>query len=99
MNTLIVQLLEWIAARPRTYGDTMDAWRTSCPRMPVWEDATSDGLIEVIPSAGAGMREAAVRLTPSGRALLASVAHDSGTDDGRSGSRTERRPSGTGVQR
>jgi len=74
MNALTRELLEWVAARPRTYGDTMDAWRTSCPRTPVWEDATSGGLIEVVPRAGAGMGAAAVRLTPSGQALLAGAA-------------------------
>jgi len=81
MNALTRELLEWVAARPRTYGDTMDAWRTSCPRMPVWEDATSDGLVEVVPCAGAGMSEAAVRLTPSGQALLARAARGSDDDD------------------
>lgn len=71
MNALIHELLEWVAARPRTYGDTMDAWRTSCPRMPVWEDATGAGLVEVVSRAGAGMEECEVRLTPAGRQALA----------------------------
>jgi hypothetical protein len=71
MSTLIIELLAWVAARPRTYDETMEAWRTSCPRNPVWEDATTDGLIEVLP--GVGMGSAAVRLTPSGRAVLAAA--------------------------
>jgi hypothetical protein len=71
MSTLIMELLAWVAARPRTYEETMVAWRTSCPRNPVWEDATTDGLIEVLP--GAGMSGAAVRLTPSGQAALAAA--------------------------
>ena len=78
INALIVELLAWVAARPRTYGETMEAWRTSCPRMPVWEDATSAGLIEVLPSGGAGMSAAPVRLTPSGRAVLAGATERSG---------------------
>ena len=41
------QLLEWIAARPRTYAETIDAWRTSCPRLSIWEDALSAGLIAI----------------------------------------------------
>jgi hypothetical protein len=41
---LVRDLLEWIAARPRTYSDVMDAWRTSCPRLTVWEDANDRGL-------------------------------------------------------
>jgi hypothetical protein len=71
MNTLTMELLAWVAARPRTYEETMEAWRTSCPRSPVWEDATTDGLLEVIP--GAGIGSGVVRLTPSGRALLAAA--------------------------
>ena len=49
---LLRQFLAWVAARPRTYRETMDAWRTSCPRMPAWEDATSMGLVEVVSRAG-----------------------------------------------
>ena len=70
-SALTVELLAWVAARPRTYAETMEAWRTSCPRMPVWEDATSAGLVEVVGSDGAGMGGAAVRLTALGRATLA----------------------------
>jgi hypothetical protein len=43
----LLELLSWVAARPRTYGETMEAWRTSCPRMSTWEDATLGGLVEV----------------------------------------------------
>jgi hypothetical protein len=72
MDALTLQLLIWVADRPRRYGDTMEAWRTTCPRMPVWEDAISNGLIRV---EGAGpMRERAVRLTARGRALLGTEA-------------------------
>ena len=55
--------------RPRSYGETMEAWRTSCPRLPVWEDATMNGLVKVVWGDG-GMREAAVCLTLEGRAFL-----------------------------
>lgn len=70
---LIAELLAWVDARPRTYAETMEAWRTSCPRMPVWEDATSDGLIEVGPGNGAGLDQSVVRLTPLGREILAAA--------------------------
>jgi hypothetical protein len=66
----MLELLAWIAARPRTYGETMEAWRTSCPRMPTWEDAIDGGLIQVLRSVGVGMNESAVRLTPLGQAVL-----------------------------
>ena len=42
-----VQLLEWIAERPRSYAATMEAWKTSCPRRAVWEDALADDLVRV----------------------------------------------------
>ncbi len=68
MDALTLQLLTWISDRPRSYGETMDAWHTTCPRMPVWEDAVSAGLICM---AGAGtMRERSVSLTKRGLALL-----------------------------
>ena len=33
---LTLQLLAWIAARPPSYGETMAAWRTTCPRLTIW---------------------------------------------------------------
>jgi hypothetical protein len=69
VSPLTIQLLEWVATRPRTYGQAMDAWRTSCPRHPVWEDALIDGLIEVV-DRGEGMNACVVALTELGRKLL-----------------------------
>jgi hypothetical protein len=43
---LILDLVEWVARKPRPYAEVMDAWRTSCPRLPVWEDAVERGLVE-----------------------------------------------------
>lgn len=45
VETLVVDLLQWLANGERTYEEVMDAWRTSCPRLPVWEDAIDRGLI------------------------------------------------------
>jgi hypothetical protein len=73
MSTLLVELLAWIAARPRTYGETMEAWRTSCPRVPIWEDATDGNLVEIVRGDGAGLQQSIVRLTASGRAMLAAT--------------------------
>jgi len=73
MDALLVELLAWVAARPRTYGETMEAWRTSCPRMPIWEDATDRDLIEVVHGGGVGLQQSTVRLTASGRAALATT--------------------------
>ena len=69
-EALVFELLAWVARHPRTYGETMEAWRTSCPRMPVWEDATANGLVAIV-QGDAAMREYAVELTAEGRAMLA----------------------------
>jgi D-3-phosphoglycerate dehydrogenase len=45
VDALIFDLLEWIGPG-RPYGEVMDAWRTSCPRLPVWEEANLRGLLE-----------------------------------------------------
>ena len=45
VDALILDLLEWLGSRPRAYSEVMDAWRTSCPRLPVWEDATDRGFV------------------------------------------------------
>ena len=66
-EALILDLLEWVAARDRTYEETMDVWRTSCPRLPVWEDANDRGLICVEQLDGRSL----VRVTSSGLKLLA----------------------------
>jgi hypothetical protein len=66
VENLILDLLEWIARKERTYQETMDAWRTSCPRLPVWEDATDRGLVHTASEKGRSL----VRLTPAGLALL-----------------------------
>jgi hypothetical protein len=71
LTALMLELLTWVSARPRTYGETMEAWRSSCPRMPVWEDATMEGLVEVVAGDGVGMHRCAVRVTPLGNAALA----------------------------
>jgi D-3-phosphoglycerate dehydrogenase len=44
-ESLILDLLEWVASGERSYEEVMDAWRTSCPRLPVWEDVNDRGLV------------------------------------------------------
>jgi hypothetical protein len=46
VDDLILDLLEWLGAGPRPYAEVLDAWRTSCPRLPVWEEANDRGFIE-----------------------------------------------------
>ena len=65
---LTLQFLDWIAETPRTYGDVIDAWRTSCPRLPVWEEAIANGLVRR--TSGSSMREAKIVLSDKGRQAL-----------------------------
>ncbi len=69
IEPLLVDLVEWIAKEERGYLDVMDAWRTSCPRLPVWEEAIDRGLVVRDFVAG----NAVVRATPRGRAFLQSA--------------------------
>lgn len=45
LEPLILDLLEWLGPDPRPYSEVMDAWRTSCPGLPVWEEANERGFI------------------------------------------------------
>jgi predicted transcriptional regulator len=45
LDSLVFDLVEWIAKEPRSYRQTMEAWRTSCPRLAVWEEAVDRGLV------------------------------------------------------
>jgi hypothetical protein len=46
VDALILDLLDWIGPNPRPYAEVIEAWRTSCPRLPVWEEANERGFIE-----------------------------------------------------
>jgi hypothetical protein len=67
---LVVDLVRWVAAQTRTYRETMDAWRTSCPRLPVWEDALENRFLEVARADGGD--ELNVAVTPTGLRFLES---------------------------
>jgi hypothetical protein len=62
------QFLGWVADGPRTYGEAMEAWRSTCPRLSIWEDAVRDGLVRL--ENGGAMNASRVLLTPAGRAVL-----------------------------
>jgi len=70
-KALILDLVEWIAVQPRPYAEAMDAWRTSCPRFPIWEDAVDLGFIIRVDPDGRD-RGPMVDVTPAGRAFLRS---------------------------
>jgi hypothetical protein len=58
-------LLAWIAERSRSYDETIEVWKTSCPRLSVWEDALADGLVRI--------DRGDVLLTTAGTELLAAA--------------------------
>jgi hypothetical protein len=63
-----VQLLEWIAEQSRGYAETIEVWKTSCPRLSVWEDALADELVRV--------DRGHVLLTAAGRELLTRLSRE-----------------------
>jgi trans-aconitate 2-methyltransferase len=66
VEPLILDLLEWLASGEKSYSEVIDIWRTSCPRLPVWEDANDRGLVREEQVNGRSI----IRVTPLGRALL-----------------------------
>jgi hypothetical protein len=67
VDALILDLLEWVGPTPRPYDEVMEAWRTSCPRLPVWEDANDRGFIDRRHEPGRG---SLVSVSPAGTAHL-----------------------------
>ena len=45
INASTLELLTWVTARPRTYEDVVEAWKSNCPRFAVWDDAVTAGLV------------------------------------------------------
>ena len=66
-DALVLDLIEWVAAKPRPYAEVMDAWRTSCPRLTIWEDAVDQGYVSCERQEAAG---SIVKATPLGLARL-----------------------------
>jgi hypothetical protein len=64
---LILDLLEWVAPQPRRYSEVIDTWRTSCPRLPIWEEANERELVELRLQEGGVLF---VCLTSKGREFL-----------------------------
>jgi D-3-phosphoglycerate dehydrogenase len=73
VEPLIADLLEWIGSG-RSHAEVMEAWRTSCPRLPVWEEAQLRGFVTRQRAAG-GDEE--ITVTPAGRAFLSARARAS----------------------
>src|SRR6195256_5050725 len=63
-----LEFLTWLDSRPRTYAEALETWSSKCPRSGVWEDALTEGLIQV--ESAETMGQSKVILTPRGRAVL-----------------------------
>jgi hypothetical protein len=94
-HALTLQFLAWVAEDMRTYAQAMEAWRSSCPRLSIWEDAILDGLVAF--DGGASRDRSRVMLTPKGRALLRAeqdtsqnATHNISRDAGRGATRGPR---------
>ena len=70
VDALLLDMLAWIAKEERPYAEVMEAWRTSCPRLPIWEEANARGLITRELRAGC----AVVGVTEAGRRFLSQRA-------------------------
>jgi hypothetical protein len=66
-DPLVLDLVEWIAREPRLYSEVIETWRTSCPRLTIWEDAVDRGYVARQPAAGEGVR---IAITPRGEQFL-----------------------------
>jgi len=74
VDALVMDLLEWIGPRGRPYAEVIDAWRTSCPRLPVWEEANARGYILHESRKGTGR---VVTVSPLGVTILDQHRSDS----------------------
>jgi hypothetical protein len=66
-DPLVLDFVEWIAREPRAYSEVIGAWKTSCPRLTIWEDAADLGLVARESVAGIGL---VVKVTPDGMKVL-----------------------------
>ena len=67
LDALVLDLVEWIAREPRLYSEVIETWRTSCPRLTIWEDAVDRGYVARQAAAGTGVR---VAITAAGETFL-----------------------------
>ncbi|MBN8891058.1 MAG: hypothetical protein ABS99_05135 [Acetobacteraceae bacterium SCN 69-10] len=70
LTPLILDFLEWVDAGRRDQAAVMEAWRTSCPRLTVWEDAVDGGFVARRRGEDGALL---VEVTPEGRRFLAAA--------------------------
>ena len=69
-EALVRDLVAWVAREPKPSVEVIEAWQTSCPRLPIWEDALEHGFVVRERS----NRELIVRASDAGMAFLAGFA-------------------------
>lgn len=67
LEALLLDLIEWVGEEPKPYFEVMEAWRTSCPRLPVWEEAMDRGFLARLSGAD---NQPVVQVTPLGKRFL-----------------------------
>jgi hypothetical protein len=66
-DPLVLDFVEWVAREPRLYAEVVGSWKTSCPRLTIWEDAVDRGYVARETIAGFGL---VVTITGDGEKLL-----------------------------
>jgi hypothetical protein len=66
-DPLVLDFVEWVAREPRVYAEVVATWRTSCPRLTIWEDAADHRYVAREAITGFGM---IVTVTEDGEKLL-----------------------------
>jgi len=66
-DPLVLDFIEWVAREPRSHAEVVATWKTSCPRLTIWEDAAELGYVTRAMIADVG---AAIVVTPAGTQLL-----------------------------
>ena len=66
-DPLVLDFVEWIAREPRIYSEVVATWKTSCPRLTIWEDAADHGYVVRESIVGVGHF---VTVTEAGKKLL-----------------------------
>jgi hypothetical protein len=75
VEAVVIDLLDWIGPRARSYAEAIDAWRTSCPCLPDWEVGNARGDIKRKHLEGAGTF---ISLLPLSQVAL--VSHSGAVD-------------------
>jgi hypothetical protein len=85
-DPLVLDLVEWIAREPRLYSEVIETWRTSCPRLTIWEDAVDRGYVAREAVAGFGTivtvtEDGKKFLRANGRSCPSPLAGEGGADE------------------